>query len=145
MINFVNKDKHTPPTDMPDKSNESTPQRPKGDRLLDAPLVTMDLNDFIEQVRNESTWSDSDRNSITVFKSERLRIIIIGLHKGAELKTHTAIGPITVQVPEGHIKFQTEAKTVELQSRQMLTLKETIPHSVLALEETFFLLTMAVV
>jgi quercetin dioxygenase-like cupin family protein len=130
---------------MEDKSNEATPQRPKGDRPLDAPLVTMDLNHFVEHVRNESTWKDSDRNSITVFKSEKIRIVLIGLHKGAELKTHTANGPITVQVLEGNIKFQTELKIVELQNRQMLTLKENIPHSVLALEETFFLLTMAVI
>ena len=74
-----------------------------------------------------------------------MRVVLIGLRKGAELKTHTANGPITVQVLEGHIKFQTELKVVELRNKQMLTLKEKIPHSVLALEETFFLLTMAMV
>lgn len=36
---------------MENKSNESTPQRPEGDRMLDASLVTMDLNQFIEQVK----------------------------------------------------------------------------------------------
>ena len=128
---------------MADKSNESTPQRPEGDRLLDAQLVTMDLNHFLEQLRNESSWKDSDRNSITVFKSEKLRMVLIGLHKGAELKTHTANGLITVQVIEGHIKFTAESQIVELQTRQMVSLKEKIPHSVIALKETFFLLTIA--
>ena len=128
---------------MADKSNESTPQRPEGDRLLDAQLVTMDLNHFLEQLRNESSWKDSDRNSITVFKSEKLRMVLIGLHKGAELKTHTANGLITVHVIEGHIKFTAESQIVELQTRQMVSLKEKIPHSVIALKETFFLLTIA--
>ena len=45
---------------MLDKSNEATPQRLEGDRLLDASLVTMDLNKFIEQLKNESTWKESE-------------------------------------------------------------------------------------
>ena len=128
---------------MENKSNEATSQRPEGDRMLDAALVTMDLNQFMEQVKNESTWKENDRNSITIFKSDSMRIVLIGLHEGAELKTHTANGIISVQVLEGHIKFATEPKTVELQKGQMLTLHKQVPHSVMALKETFFLLTMA--
>ena len=58
---------------MANKSNEATPQRPEGDRLLDAPLVTMDLIHLVGQVRNEPSWKDSDRNSITVYKSGNLQ------------------------------------------------------------------------
>ena len=128
---------------MENKSNEATPQRPEGDRVLDASLVTMDLNHLIEQVRKESPWKESDRNSITIFKSDNMRVVLIGLHEGAELKTHTANGIISVQVLEGHIKFTTEQNTVELQKGQMLALHKKIPHGVVALKETFFLLTMA--
>ena len=125
------------------KSNEATPQRPEGDRLLDAPLITMDLNHFILQLQSEPSWKDSDRNSIVIHKSEHLRVVLLGLHESAELKTHTANGIISVQVLEGHIKFTTEEQVVELEKGQMLTLQKQIPHSVLALKETFFLLTMA--
>ena len=128
---------------MENKSNEATPQRPEGDRLLDAPLVTMDLNSFIEQVRNEPSWQDSDRNSITIYKSDSMRIVLIGLHENAALKTHTANGVISVQVLEGHIKFTTEQQVEELQKGQMLALQKQVPHSVLAVKESFFLLTMA--
>jgi quercetin dioxygenase-like cupin family protein len=130
---------------MENKPNEPPQQRPERDRFLDATLVTMDLNHLIEQVRNEAVWKNSDRNSITIYKSENLRLVLIGLHKNAELKTHTANGIISVQVLEGHIKFTTEQQVVELQKGEMLALKKQIPHSVLALEETFFLLTMAMV
>jgi quercetin dioxygenase-like cupin family protein len=130
---------------MENKSNAATPQRPEGDRLLDAPLVKMDLNHLLEQVRNEASWKDSDRNSITVYKSENMRIVLIGLHENAEMKTHTANGIISVQVLTGHIKFTTEQQVVELETGQMLALKKQIPHSVLAVKETFFLLTMAMV
>ncbi len=130
---------------MSDKSNEATNQRPEGDRLLDASLVTMDLNQFIEQLKNESTWNESDRNSITIFKSNTLRIVLMGLHENAELKTHSANGIITLQVLEGQLKFTTEEKTVELQKGVMLALHKNIPHSLIALKETFCLLTVAMV
>lgn len=128
---------------MENKSNEATPQRPQGSRTLDASLVTMNLNHLIEQVRNEPSWKDNDRNSITIFKSDAMRIVLIGLHEGAELKTHTANGIISVQALEGHIRFITEPETVELQKGQMLALHKQVPHSVVALKESFFLLTMA--
>ena len=130
---------------MENKSNEATPKRPEGDRLLDAPLVTMDLNHLMEQVRNEPSWKYSDRNSITIYKSENMRVVLIGLHQNAELKTHTTNGIINVQVLEGHIKFTTEQQVTELEKGQMLALKKQLPHSVFALKETFFLLTMAMV
>ena len=130
---------------MENRSNEATPQRPEGDRMLDAPLITMDLNHSITQLRNEPSWKDSDRNSITLYKSEVMRIVLLGLHQNAELKTHTAKGIINVQVLEGHIKFTTGQQVTELEKGQMLTLQKQIPHSVLALKETFFLLTIAMV
>ena len=130
---------------MENKSNAATPQRPEGDRLIDAQLVTMDLTQFIEQVKNESTWNESDRNSITVFKSDTMRIVLMGLHENAELKTHTANGIISLQVLEGQIKFTTEEQTVTLQKGEMLALHKKIPHSLIALKETFCLLTVAMV
>jgi quercetin dioxygenase-like cupin family protein len=126
---------------MENKYNEATPLRPEGDRVLNAPLVEMDLNQFISQVKEEATWADSDKNSITIFKSAKLTIVLIGLHKDAELKTHTADGDITVQVLEGKIQFFTEAQNTYLQKGQMIALHANIPHSVLAKEESFFLLT----
>ncbi len=128
---------------MDNKSNEATPQRPEGERMLNATLVTMDLHQFMEQVKNESTWKESDRNSITVYKGESMRIVLIGLHEGAELKTHTANALISVQVLEGNIQFTAEENTVDLQKGQMIALQKQVPHSVKAVAESFFLLTMA--
>jgi len=128
---------------MENKSNDSTPQRPDGERILNADLVQMDLNQFISQIKGESTWAESDRNSMTIFKSDSMRIVLLGLHQNAELKTHQANGIISVQVLEGKINFTTEQKTVSLEKGQMIALQENIPHSVVALAETFFLLTLA--
>ena len=79
---------------MENKSNEATAMRPDGDRLLNASLVEMDLNKFTAQLKQETTWANSDRNSITVFKSDNMTIVLIGMHANAELKTHKAKGHI---------------------------------------------------
>lgn len=126
------------------KFNEATPQRPEGDRPLDAPLVEMDLSSFRRQIKEEQAWQNSDRNSITIFKTNSLRLVLVGLHQGAEMKTHTAPGIISVQVLEGKIRFTTEQQTAELAEGQMLALHAGIPHSVLAKEESVFLLTLAI-
>jgi len=128
---------------MENKSNQATPQRPDGDRMLNAPLVEMDLNGFIAQIKEEPAWAKSDRNSMTIYKSDTMRIVILGLRQNAELKTHQANGIISVQVLEGKINFVTEQKTVSVEKGQMIALHENTPHSVMALTETFFLLTLA--
>lgn len=127
---------------MDEKFNDATNQRPKGDRTIDAELVKIDLFSFSKQIKEEQAWKDNDRNAITVFKTDGLRLVLIALHKDAEMKKHTADGIISVQVLEGQIQFTTSEQTVEISKGQMLTLHKGIPHSVLAMEETIFLLTL---
>ena len=125
------------------KSNDSAPQRPDGGRILNAPLVKMNLNETIKQIKSETTWTESDRNSATLFKSETMRIVLIGLQENAELKPHKANGVISVQVVEGKIEFSAEQQNTHLEKGQMIALHENIIHSVKALTESFFLLTLA--
>lgn len=127
---------------MEEKFNKATTLRPEGGSTIDAELVTIDLLSFIEQIRNEKQWKVSDRNAITVFKSIGMRIVLIALHNGTEIKKHIAGGKISVQVLEGQILFNTDEQSVELGKGQMLALHEGIPHSLLAKEETIFLLTL---
>ncbi len=127
---------------MEEKFNEATAQRPLGCRMMDGPLVAIDLLSFIEQIRKEEQWKDRDRNAITVFKTNGMRIVLIALHKGAEMVKHTADGLISVQVLEGQIQFNTDEQSIELDKGQMLALHGGILHSLLAKEETIFLLTL---
>lgn len=127
---------------MENKSNDATPQRPEGGRILNAPLVEMNLNEFIKQIKSEKTWADSDRNSVTLFKSDTMRIVLIGLHENAELKPHKANGVISVQLLEGKLEFIAGQQNTQLEKGQMIALQENIVHSVKALTESFFLLTL---
>jgi quercetin dioxygenase-like cupin family protein len=103
----------------------------------------MNLQNFIDQIKRETTWKENDRNALTLFKSETMRIVLMGLHKNATLKPHKANGVISVQVLEGKIEFSAESKCVMLEKGQMIALQAHIMHSVVALSESFFLLTLA--
>jgi quercetin dioxygenase-like cupin family protein len=123
------------------KNNESTGLRPEGTRLMDA-LVSMDIPEFIKQLKSEATWENSDRNAITVFKTNGMRIVLIALHEDALLKKHTADGIISVQVLEGEIIFSTDGQSVLIKKGQMIALHKELPHNVKAIKESVFLLTL---
>jgi quercetin dioxygenase-like cupin family protein len=127
---------------MENKSNDASP-RPDGSREVNARMVEMDVYKFIDQLKQEPNWVNGDRNTMTIFKSETMRIVLMGLHEKAELKAHKANGVISVQVVEGKINFTAEEQTASLEKGQMIALQANIIHSVKALSDSFFLLTLA--
>lgn len=124
------------------KINAATKQRPEGVRIMDAPLVSIDIFSFIEKIKKEKKWKETDRNAITVLKTDGLRIVLIALHKNAEMVKHKAEGMISIQVLKGKLQFNTDQQSVNLGKGQMLALHEGILHSLLAKKKTIFLLMM---
>lgn len=119
---------------------DATPQRPEGTRTVDAPVTAIDLDKFISSLREESTWKESDRNSITVHKSGNLVVVLIGLHEKAAIKPYDVEAVISLQVLQGKVNFITEEKNIEMKKGQMIVLHENIFHSIIALEESFLLM-----
>ncbi|GAB2463831.1 hypothetical protein GCM10011375_15830 [Hymenobacter qilianensis] len=109
-----------------------------------SPAQTMNLAHEIAQAKQTPNWKSSDRHATTLFKSESLRLVLLGLHEGAELKTHSAPGILTVQVLEGHITFCTAQQSSDLRAGQLLLLPAGVLHSVQAHQDSFFLLTVAI-
>lgn len=134
---------HREQRNIEEKSIDATPLRPEGERLLNASLVEMDLFEYIRQIKAEATWAERDRNSFTLYKSDALRILLIGLHENAELKPHKSNGVISIQVLQGKLEFSTDEQNKHLERGQMIALQENISHGVKALTESFFLLTLA--
>ncbi|PVY39463.1 cupin domain-containing protein [Pontibacter virosus] len=106
-------------------------------------LLTTDLTTLAQVLKEEENWQKSGRGSRTVLKSETLRILLNVMQAGTEIKPHQAPGPISVQVMEGRIRFNTQEESMELAIGQMLTLPAHVRHSVEALEEATFLLTVS--
>lgn len=129
---------------MEAKYNESTHNRPWGERPVDAPVVPIDLHAYTQQLMEEEAWQKNGRNAITVFKSEGMTLVIVALHKETEMKPGTVDGTgiMTLQVLDGHLNFRTEKEMLDLHRGQAVVLHEHIPYSATAMEETICLLTM---
>ncbi|HXS55342.1 MAG TPA: cupin domain-containing protein [Hanamia sp.] len=128
---------------MEAKHNESTELRPEGGRLMDAPVVPMNVPEFIRQIKDEPAWKKSDRNAITIYKTNGMRIVLIALHEDAVMEKHTTNGIVSVQVLDGEVTFNTEANSIVLRKGEMIAMHRNVPHSVAATKESVFLLTVA--
>jgi quercetin dioxygenase-like cupin family protein len=127
---------------MEAKYNDSTINRPEGARVIDAPLVKMDIYEYIQRLRNEPAWQKNDRNGITLYKTNGMRIVLVIMHTGAEMRPQTVEGIISFHVLEGSLQIATDNQTEEVEAGQILALHAHMKHSVRAVAETTFLLTM---
>ncbi len=125
------------------KQNESTELRPEGSRVMDAPVVTIDMPDFLRQIKEEPTWKNSDRNAMTIYKTAEMRMVLIALHEDAVIEKHLANGVISVHVLDGEINFIVNGESHNLKTDQVIALHRKVPHTVAAIKESVFLLTVA--
>ena len=126
---------------MENKRNEATLNRPEGDRVIDAPYVFINIPEFIRQLKSEEAWQKNDRNSITVFKSGRVTMVLTCLHAKAILKDVLVDGIFTIQVIEGIIRVATPDGEVDMQANQIMTFHQLVDHSIEAMMDSVLLLT----
>ncbi len=123
------------------KANEATLNRPGGERVLDASYVISNIDDRIKQLKKEEAWDKSDRNAITLVKNDQMTIVLVCLHKGADIAENTVDGMITLEVIEGRVTVTTGTETLELCEHALITFRPNIGHSVHADKESAVLLT----
>jgi quercetin dioxygenase-like cupin family protein len=109
---------------------------------LTAPLLTLNLNREIEQLRAEGRWQ-SGHTAKTLAKYSDFRVVLIVMKTGGRLEKHRTGGRISVHTLDGRIRFSTAERSIELAGGQMLTLDHGIPHDVEAIADSAFLLTIA--
>ncbi|TKK70891.1 hypothetical protein FC093_04135 [Ilyomonas limi] len=128
---------------MEEKFNESTINRPEGERLLDAPFVIADLEAYIRQITEEDAWFKNDRNAITLFKSDNITVVLIALHETAQLQPPSpSVGIAVIQVLSGELTVEIEGQTFTIKRHQIVNFHEQLQYYIAAKEESIFLLTM---
>jgi quercetin dioxygenase-like cupin family protein len=125
-----------------DKRIEATTQNPDRKRLLYAPLVQMNINKFIKQLKSEDAWKTDTSNTITIYKSESTTIVLRGMRKKKIRKSSKVNSDATIQVLRGKIKIHVGSKTLKLKRGQMLGITANTEHSVEAVRNSFYLLTV---
>jgi quercetin dioxygenase-like cupin family protein len=123
------------------KIEDATANRPDGHRLIDAPVVTVDLLDFTWKLKNETAWEKNDRNAITVFKSGGVTMLVTALHKGAAINDLRAHGLLSIQVLEGEISISSNKGDALLKEKQMIIIHPEEEQMLTAEEDAVLLLT----
>ncbi len=127
---------------MKEKFNESTVNRPEGDRIINAPLVVSDLNAHIKQITEEDAYFTNDRNAITLFKAHGVSVVLIALRNGAEMSTPEPSGKVgVIQVLSGSVNVEIEKETSTVGKQQIISFHGHLPYYIAATEDTIFLLT----
>jgi hypothetical protein len=126
---------------MENKRNEATLNRPEGDRVIDAPYVFINIPDFVRQLKDEEAWQKNDRNAITVFKTDKVAMVVVCLHTKAILKNNLVDGIFSIQVIEGVVRVASPDGDVDMMANQMITFHQLVDHSVEALMDSVLLLT----
>lgn len=81
----------------------------------------------------------------TLFKTDRVEVIRLVLQQGKSISEHRAPGEIVVQGLTGQVQFIAMGTSINLQAGQMFYLAEGEPHTVTAIEDCSFLLTILLV
>jgi len=123
------------------KRNEATLNRPDGDRVLDGTYVFVDIPSYIRQIKEEKAWEKSDRNGITVFKSDNITTVITVLQKGSAMRDSQTDEFLSVQVLDGNVRFSTPEGDIDAVKNQLITFHPQVKHSIEALSESIILLT----
>jgi quercetin dioxygenase-like cupin family protein len=106
------------------------------------PSLTFDLAQQIRELRQESYWQ-SGRNSKTLVKYDDFRIVLTALQAKTTIHEHHSAGRISVQTVEGHLRMHAGGKEFDLPAGRVLVLDRAMPHDVVAVEDSAFLLTIA--
>ena len=118
----------------------SGPQRAPESKA--GPFLEFDLLARVEQLRREQL-GEKKIASKTLVKHPDFRIALTVMKAGARIEEHKAVGRISVQTVTGHIRMQVPGKLVDLPAGSMLALDRAVPHDVEAIEDSAYLLTMA--
>ena len=110
--------------------------------MLDGPLLIFDLPYLMEKIVTEDSWQKNKRNAITLLKNENMRLVLIDLSSGEEINFRQSDNLISLQLMKGEVEFNTENKIAMLKQGQLLTHHENMQHSLVAIGETIFLLTV---
>ncbi len=127
---------------MENTNIDATYNRPEGDRKIDSAVLLIDLPAFIKQIKDEKAWGQNDRNAITVFKTDKMRIVLVALHKKANMQTEHPENIISVQVLKGKISVATNYASTEVDKEMILALHEKVPYTITASKKSIFLLTV---
>lgn len=112
------------------------------DRPLTGAHLTFDLAELVSDLRGHEKYATTGRLGRTLVKEGDLRLTMTVLAEGAEVETHHAAEPMTLQVLDGRLHYQVGGEGFELEAGQFLFFGPGEAQDIRALEDTALLLTI---
>jgi quercetin dioxygenase-like cupin family protein len=112
------------------------------DHPVNGSALLFALASEVEALRGELAASGA-RTARTLVKEGPLRVTLVGIKPGGELRSHHADGPISVHVLGGEIEFHAGGEQWTLAAGSLLSLPARVEHAVQAPRGGIFLLTVA--
>ena len=128
-----------------DPNAAEAPEAASGGRQADrvgAPVIELDCGSEVATLRASDSYRGADHSAAPVAKQSELRVVLVALKAGGLMHEHHADAPITVHGLEGRIRFDVGGQSHEVTPGHVLIAAGGLPHSVLAIEESAFLLTI---
>lgn len=85
-------------------------------------------------------FKDDKPATLLLKSTDKQQIMTIGLKKGQQLKKHSSATPALIIVLKGLIAFEMEGTTTKISELNTFDIPPTVPHEVIGLEESIFLL-----
>ena len=107
-------------------------------------LLHFNFSDELRRLRKGDSWTrGSGRSSKTLAKYPDLRIVLVLMKPGSEMKEHHADARISIQTIEGRVRLQLPHQALGLGGGELMCLESGIHHNVKAIEESALLITVS--
>jgi quercetin dioxygenase-like cupin family protein len=116
---------------------------PSINRPLSGPMMTFDLAEQAESLRQDEAYRRSGRAGRTLAKNGRFRLVLTVMSEGASIGTHQAESPMTLQVVEGGLRFTANGGEHGLHAGQVLFFGPGDAHDIRATETSALLITIS--
>jgi len=112
-------------------------------RLFQGSIHRFSLGVAAQKLRDEPEYLRNGRNGTTLMKNQELRVVLEVVGAGFALARHRVAGAVTVQVLEGELRVGAREEVLYLRAGDLVTLPPREPHSVEAVHDAAFLITVA--
>jgi quercetin dioxygenase-like cupin family protein len=111
-------------------------------RAIRRPLV-VNVADQASAVMTEPEWQTGDRNSITIATTDRVRVTLTALHRGAGIGSEATDDTIVVQTLRGQVQIAVDGMDLALGPGQLTTIEDPGPWRIVAEIDALLLVTAA--
>lgn len=111
-------------------------------RALTGAHLAFNLAEQIAKLREDDKYVATGRLGRTLVKEEGLRLTMTVMAEGAQVGTHQAAAPMTLQVLEGRLHYRVGEEAFELAEGELLFFGPGHAQDIEALEDTALLLTI---